>query len=428
MPVGPVGYAGAGLAGPQRPPGVTVLAVLGIIVGLILLLGGAVTLGGVILRRPPTRYFASPPSSTGPRSTASSASSPARRCSPPASAPSRSSRRRPVDDHGATLLTVLTVGDIVLMVGWILPMIENRPVNYSARGGGAGMDENSMMAVNVFKWALAIGYATAVFIILNGKTAKAAFSTIASPLAPPSPVPGAITPKPSHPATHRRRPTPDHRAAAPALRCDDAFQSPWLYFGRAGLSTLRGGRHGTTILRRPSRGKLLLQPKRRPTVALLLLGIVAAVCLTGRSARAQAGSPPISLHPDNPHYFLFRGRPAVLIGSTEHYGAVLNLDFDTEVPRHAQGGRAEPDPHVQRLLPERRAPSTSAATRSPRRRFTPNLAASSSRSWMSLSDISDRTGPSSARDLLRLYERWLRTGSRRTGQQLAEQGSPLTHT
>jgi hypothetical protein len=37
---------------------------------------------------------------------------------------------------------------------------------------------------------------------------------------------------------------------------------------------------------------------------------------------------PISLHPDNPHYFLFRGKPAVLIGSTEHYGAVLNQDFD----------------------------------------------------------------------------------------------------
>jgi hypothetical protein len=37
---------------------------------------------------------------------------------------------------------------------------------------------------------------------------------------------------------------------------------------------------------------------------------------------------PLSLHPDNPHYFLFRGKPAVLIGSTEHYGAVMNLDFD----------------------------------------------------------------------------------------------------
>ncbi len=37
---------------------------------------------------------------------------------------------------------------------------------------------------------------------------------------------------------------------------------------------------------------------------------------------------PISLHPQNPHYFLYLGKPVVLIGSTEHYGAVMNLDFD----------------------------------------------------------------------------------------------------
>jgi len=37
---------------------------------------------------------------------------------------------------------------------------------------------------------------------------------------------------------------------------------------------------------------------------------------------------PIALHPVNPHYFLFRGKPTVLITSGEHYGAVLNLDFD----------------------------------------------------------------------------------------------------
>src|SRR5690606_31196462 len=41
-----------------------------------------------------------------------------------------------------------------------------------------------------------------------------------------------------------------------------------------------------------------------------------------------AESVPLSLHPDNPHYFLFRGKPAVLITSGEHYGALLNLDFD----------------------------------------------------------------------------------------------------
>lgn len=37
---------------------------------------------------------------------------------------------------------------------------------------------------------------------------------------------------------------------------------------------------------------------------------------------------PICLHPDNPRYFLYRGRPRVLITATEHYGAVLNRNFD----------------------------------------------------------------------------------------------------
>lgn len=37
---------------------------------------------------------------------------------------------------------------------------------------------------------------------------------------------------------------------------------------------------------------------------------------------------PLALHPDNPHYFLFRGKPTILLTSGEHYGAVLNLDFD----------------------------------------------------------------------------------------------------
>ncbi|MCL6615251.1 MAG: hypothetical protein K6U03_11685, partial [Firmicutes bacterium] len=36
----------------------------------------------------------------------------------------------------------------------------------------------------------------------------------------------------------------------------------------------------------------------------------------------------IRLHPENPRYFLFRGRPTVLLTSGEHYGAVINLDFD----------------------------------------------------------------------------------------------------
>jgi len=41
-----------------------------------------------------------------------------------------------------------------------------------------------------------------------------------------------------------------------------------------------------------------------------------------------AQNTPIQLHPDNPHYFLYQNQPVVLITSAEHYGAVLNEDFD----------------------------------------------------------------------------------------------------
>ena len=37
---------------------------------------------------------------------------------------------------------------------------------------------------------------------------------------------------------------------------------------------------------------------------------------------------PIKLHPDNPHYYLFHGKPTILITSAEHYGGVVNKDFD----------------------------------------------------------------------------------------------------
>jgi hypothetical protein len=37
---------------------------------------------------------------------------------------------------------------------------------------------------------------------------------------------------------------------------------------------------------------------------------------------------PIQTHPSNPHYFLYKGKPTILITSAEHYGAVINKDFD----------------------------------------------------------------------------------------------------
>jgi hypothetical protein len=39
-----------------------------------------------------------------------------------------------------------------------------------------------------------------------------------------------------------------------------------------------------------------------------------------------------------------------------------------------------------------------------------------------LADVSERTALSSSADVLRLYEKWLRTGSTRDGQRLVERG------
>lgn len=45
-------------------------------------------------------------------------------------------------------------------------------------------------------------------------------------------------------------------------------------------------------------------------------------------AAVVGSAEPIRLHPDNPHYYLFHGKPTILITSAEHYGAVMNRAFD----------------------------------------------------------------------------------------------------
>jgi len=61
-----------------------------------------------------------------------------------------------------------------------------------------------------------------------------------------------------------------------------------------------------------------------PRESLLLL----IATLPMLAAASCAAAEPVRLHSQNPHYFLFRGKPTILITSAEHYGAVLNLDFD----------------------------------------------------------------------------------------------------
>ncbi len=89
---------------------------------------------------------------------------------------------------------------------------------------------------------------------------------------------------------------------------------------------------GETIPARRGAGGITLAV---PAPAPDRIASVIALDIRGRPRMADAGrsmpdraTEPIALHPDNPHYFLWRGKPAVLVTSAEHYGAVLNLDFD----------------------------------------------------------------------------------------------------
>ncbi len=53
-----------------------------------------------------------------------------------------------------------------------------------------------------------------------------------------------------------------------------------------------------------------------------LLGLVSVLFI------ARVYAQPIAVHPANPHYYIFHGQPTILITSAEHYGAVINKDFD----------------------------------------------------------------------------------------------------
>jgi hypothetical protein len=70
--------------------------------------------------------------------------------------------------------------------------------------------------------------------------------------------------------------------------------------------------------------KLGMGARRRIALACVLIG-----GLTMGSTAAEAGRhAALALHPENGHYFRFRSKPAVLVTSGEHYGAVLNRDID----------------------------------------------------------------------------------------------------
>lgn len=63
-----------------------------------------------------------------------------------------------------------------------------------------------------------------------------------------------------------------------------------------------------------------------------VLSLLAASIACGPTVIEHVPSTPdqttFRLHPDNPHYFRYDGKPTVLVTSGEHYGALINLDFD----------------------------------------------------------------------------------------------------
>jgi len=62
---------------------------------------------------------------------------------------------------------------------------------------------------------------------------------------------------------------------------------------------------------------------------LNLIAFSTVVMLFAYTTFAQ--TKPISLNPENPHYFSYQGKPTILITSGEHYGAVMNPDFDYKI-------------------------------------------------------------------------------------------------
>ncbi len=69
---------------------------------------------------------------------------------------------------------------------------------------------------------------------------------------------------------------------------------------------------------------MLQQTKRIIPVLILLSGAAAQAVAPAKPDAVK----PIQLHPDNPHYFLWRDKSTILITSGEHYGAVLNSAFN----------------------------------------------------------------------------------------------------
>jgi hypothetical protein len=60
---------------------------------------------------------------------------------------------------------------------------------------------------------------------------------------------------------------------------------------------------------------------------LLIISALAVLLFSCKQTQMQPLGP-ITAHPENPHYYMYHGKPVFLITSDQHYGAVTNLDFN----------------------------------------------------------------------------------------------------
>ncbi len=63
-------------------------------------------------------------------------------------------------------------------------------------------------------------------------------------------------------------------------------------------------------------------------LCLALSGVIGCQGAESVADARKSETDPVRAHPDNPHYFSYKGKPLVLITTDQHYGAVINLDFD----------------------------------------------------------------------------------------------------
>jgi hypothetical protein len=100
------------------------------------------------------------------------------------------------------------------------------------------------------------------------------------------------------------------------------------FLGNSGVGAMTCNLQRNTAIHREFR--LAGHPFLGRSIAAFPLWCAVLLCLSRvvLGASPARSSSPIAIHPENPHYYIYGGQPLILITSAEHYGAMINKDFD----------------------------------------------------------------------------------------------------